>query len=87
MLRTYFSQLLLLCWKLSSVLVIPLIMLLYVYVIHRYNTEFTFQSLDQGRNIHKWIVFAIYLCYLAIWKYKNKTVIANITKWSINVHP
>ncbi|AGH80085.1 hypothetical protein PCNPT3_00715 [Psychromonas sp. CNPT3] len=75
MLQRHFSQLLLLIWKLSSVFVIPLIMFLYVYILQQSDASFTFQTLDQGSNIHKWIVFAIYLLYLGLWKLSNKSVI------------
>ena len=64
MFMTQLSQLLILLWKLSSVFVIPLIMIGYVMVMNHYYGNFTFADLDQGQNIHKWGVLAIYLAYL-----------------------
>ncbi|WP_022939903.1 hypothetical protein [Psychromonas hadalis] len=74
------SQFLILLWKLSSVFVIPLIMLGYVMLMNRYDGSFTFQDLDQGKNIHKWMVFAIYLIYLLCWNRSNKRVISALKK-------
>ena len=74
------SQFLILLWKLSSVLVIPLIMLAYVKILNSYDGNFTFQHLDQGKNIHKWMVFAIYLIYLLFWNRSNKRVVAYLKK-------
>ena len=74
------SQLLVLLWKLSSVLVIPLIMIAYVMVLNSYNENFTFEDLDQGRNFHKWLVLAIYLVYLLLWNRSNKRVISYLKK-------
>ena len=80
MFLTHFSQVLILLWKLSSVFVIPLIMIGYVMVMDSYNGGFTFADLDQGKNIHKWLVLAIYLGYLLIWNRSNRFVIAYLKK-------
>lgn len=74
------SQLLILLWKLSSVFVIPLIMMGYVMVMNRYDGSFTFADLDQGKNFHKWLVFAIYLVYILFWKRSNKAVTSYLKK-------
>lgn len=74
------SQLLILLWKLSSVLVIPLIMVAYVMMMNSYDDSFTFEDLDRGKNIHKWTVFAIYLIYILAWNRSNKGVIAYLKK-------
>ena len=58
------SQFLLLLWKLSSVFVIPLIMIGYVMLMNSYDESFTFEDLDRGKNLHKWLVLVIYLVYL-----------------------
>jgi len=75
-----FGQLLILLWKLSSVFVIPLIMMGYVAVMNSYDGNFTFAHLDQGKNIHKWLVFAIYLVYILFWKRCNKPVTSYLKK-------
>lgn len=80
MLLPHFSQLLLLLWKLSSVFVIPLIIFIYVSAMNSYNSDFTFQDLDQGKNIHKWLVLALYLLYLLVWNRSNKIVISYLKK-------
>jgi len=77
---TQLSQFLILLWKLSSVFVIPLIMIAYVMVMSSYDQRFTFADLDQGKNIHKWGVFAIYLVYLLIWNRSNRFVISYLKK-------
>lgn len=74
MLRIHLSQLLLLLWKLSSVFIIPVIIFSYVSILNSYDQTFNFQSLDQGKNIHKWVVLAVYLFYILIWKRSNKIV-------------
>jgi hypothetical protein len=74
------SQLLVLLWKLSSVLVIPLIMVGYVMLMHSYDESFTFEDLDQGKNFHKWLVLAIYLAYLLLWNRSNKRVVSFLRK-------
>lgn len=80
MFMTQLSQLLILLWKLSSVFVIPLIMIIYVNVMGSYDVNFTFTDLDQGKNIHKWLVFAIYLGYLLFWNRSNRLVISYLKK-------
>lgn len=77
---TQLSQFLILLWKLSSVFVIPLIMIAYVIVMSRYDQDFTFADLDQGKNIHKWLVFAAYLVYILLWNRSNKRVISYLKK-------
>lgn len=74
------SQFLILLWKLSSVFVIPLIMLSYVMVMNSYDDSFTFKNLDQGKNFHKWLVFVIYLVYLLLWNRCNKRVVSYLRK-------
>lgn len=76
----HFSQILLLLWKLSTIFTVPLIMLLYVMLMSLFSGDFTFQQLDQGKNIHKFAVLAIYLFYLLIWNRCNKTVITGLKK-------
>ena len=80
MLIAQFSQLLILLWKLSSVFVLPLIMIGYVMLMHHYDAEFTFAELDTGKNLHKWIVLAIYLAYLLLWNRSNKRVVSYLKK-------
>jgi hypothetical protein len=74
------SQLLVLLWKLSSVLIIPLIMIGYVMVMNSYDESFTFEDLDQGKNFHKWLVLAIYLAYVLLWNRSNKRVVSFLRK-------
>ena len=76
----HFSQFLLLLWKLSTIYTVPLIMLLYISLMNAYSGDFTFQQLDQGKNIHKFVVLAIYLFYLLFWNRCNKTVITSLKK-------
>lgn len=80
MFLTQFSQLLILLWKLSSVFIIPLIMIAYVTVMRHYDASFSFADLDQGKNIHKWLVLAIYLAYLLFWNRCNRVVSAYLKK-------
>ena len=80
MLNVHFSQLLLLLWKLSTVYIIPIVIQLYIEVVNVYFGEFSFQQLDQGQNIHKWGVLAIYLLYLLIWRRYNKRVTSYLKK-------
>lgn len=68
------TQVLSLIWKLTTVLIIPIIMVLYIKVIAAYHPDFSFHNLDQGKNIHKWIVFAIYLFSLLVWNRLNPYV-------------
>jgi len=77
---TQLSQFLVLLWKLSSVFVIPLIMMGYVMVMDSYDGRFTFADLDQGKNIHKWLVFAIYLAYLLFWNRSNRLITSYLKK-------
>lgn len=74
------SQLLILLWKLSSVFVIPLIMMGYVMLMSSYDESFTFEELDQGKNFHKWLVFAVYLSYILLWRRCNKRVTSYLKK-------
>lgn len=80
MFLTQFSQVLILLWKLSSVFVIPLIMVGYVMAMNSYYGSFSFADLDQGKNIHKWLVLAIYLAYLLFWNRSNRFVTAYLKK-------
>jgi hypothetical protein len=80
MLIAQFSQLLILLWKLSSVFVLPLVMIGYVVVMHHYDETFNFSTLDTGKNLHKWIVLAIYLSYLLLWNRSNKRVVSYLKK-------
>jgi hypothetical protein len=80
MFMTQLSQFLILLWKLSSVFVLPLIMMGYVLLMDRYGGGFTFADLDQGKNIHKWAVLAIYLAYLLFWNRSNRYVISYLKK-------
>ena len=80
MLRYRLSRLLLLLWRLSTVYIFPIIMFIYIYFINKYFQPFSFSSLDHGVNAQKWVVFFIYICYLLLWKYFNKTVSSYIRK-------
>ncbi|GLS90435.1 hypothetical protein GCM10007916_15020 [Psychromonas marina] len=80
MFLTQLSQFLILLWKLSSVFVIPIIMVGYVLVMSSNDPGFSFADLDQGKNIHKWVVFAIYLAYLLLWNRSNRFVTAYLKK-------
>jgi len=80
MFLSQFSQVLILLWKLSSVFIIPLIMVCYVMAMNSYDGSFTFADLDQGKNIHKWLVFAIYLAYILFWNRSNRFVTAYLKK-------
>lgn len=75
MLRAQLGQLLLLLWKLSTVVIIAVIIWLYVILMNIYSGPFTFHHLDNGQNIHKWLVLAIYLFYLLLWNRCNKKVL------------
>ncbi|WP_028864954.1 hypothetical protein [Psychromonas aquimarina] len=76
----HLSHLLLLLWKLSTVFMIPIIIVIYVAVMNSYSGDFTFQQLDQGKNLHKWSVFAVYLAYLLVWNRSNKIVCNYLNK-------
>jgi len=80
MLRIYFSQLMLLLWKLSTVYIIPIIIISYVDILNFYASGFTFQDLDTGQNIHKLSVFAIYLIYLLFWNRCNKYIVSYLKR-------
>ena len=77
---TQLAQLLTLLWKLSSVFVIPVIMIVYVMLMNSYDDSFTFEDLDQGTKFHKWLVFAIYLSYILFWRRNNKRVTSYLKK-------
>ena len=74
MLRTNLTPFLLLSWKLSTVYVLPIIIYLYLKLMTFYTGDFTFMQLDEGINVHKWVVVCIYLLYLLLWKSVNKKV-------------
>jgi len=74
------TQILSIFWKLLTVLIIPVIMFLYVKVMAAYYPEFTFSDLDQGKNLHKWVVFAIYLTFLLCWNRLNPYVVNGLKK-------
>ncbi len=76
----HFSQLLTLLWKLSTVYIIPIIILSYVSVLNSYLGDFTFANLDQGQNPHKLMIFAFYLMYLFFWKRANPWVVNHLRK-------
>tara|TARA_R110001583_G_scaffold51161_8_gene159748 strand:+ start:164 stop:415 length:252 start_codon:yes stop_codon:yes gene_type:complete len=80
MLIAQISQLSILLWKLSSVFLLPLIMIGYVMIMNHYDDTFTFADLDEGQNLHKWIVLAIYLFYILLWNRSNKRVISYLKK-------
>jgi len=81
MLRTNFVSFLLLCWKLSTVFTLPVIIYFYLMLMTLYADNFSFQQLDEGINIHKWIVVIIYLIYLLLWKTVNKKVNSYLKKY------
>ena len=80
MLHIHFSKILLLLWKLSTIYIIPIVIELYIILINAYFGAFSFQQLDQGQNIHKWNVLALYLLYLLFWNRCNKHVISYLKK-------
>lgn len=84
MLRVRFSQILLLTWKLSTVFIIPIIINIYLAVLSHYVEGFDFQTIDEGQNVHKWIIFAIYLMYLLAWKTCNKTITDYLKKFEFS---
>ena len=61
------TQALSLIWKLATVLIIPIIIILYIKIYGLYHPNFSFDDLDQGQNSHKWVIFAIYLFMLLAW--------------------
>lgn len=80
MLHLHFSKILLLLWKLSTIYIIPVVIELYINSINAYFGEFSFQQLDQGQNIHKWGVLALYLLYLLLWNRSNKHVVSYLKR-------
>ena len=64
MLNTPLTQTLSLVWKLLTVLILPVIMAIYVKTMDTYYGPFVFADLDLGKNLHKWVVLAIYLAFL-----------------------
>jgi len=54
-------------WKLLAVLIIPIIIFFYIKITNAFFIPFTFADLDQGQNIHKWLILAIYLTFLLCW--------------------
>jgi hypothetical protein len=80
MLPIHLNLLLRLLWKLSTVYIIPIIILLYIEFINTYLGTFNFQQLDQGRNIHKIEILGLYLLYLLLWNRYNKPVVSYLKK-------
>ncbi|TEW52172.1 hypothetical protein E2R67_03805 [Psychromonas sp. RZ5] len=68
------NQILSLIWKLLTVLIIPIIIFFYIKIIDTCYTPFSFADLDQGKNIHKWLVLALYLAFLLCWNRLNPFV-------------
>ncbi|TEW54136.1 hypothetical protein E2R68_09665 [Psychromonas sp. RZ22] len=80
MLNQSLIQTLSLFWKLLTVLILPVIMFLYIkFMDVCYEQPFTFADLDQGKNIHKWMIIAIYLAFLLCWNRLNP-IVMNILK-------
>ncbi|MDA7746915.1 hypothetical protein N8878_06240 [Psychromonas sp.] len=69
------TQILSLIWKLLTVLIIPIIMILYIKAMSALYGDFSFSDLDQGKNLHKWVVLAIYLAFLLCWNRLNPYVV------------
>ncbi len=80
MLNTPLTQALSLVWKLLTVLILPVIMAIYVKIMDSYYGPFAFEDLDLGKNLHKWIVFAIYLAFLLCWNRLNPHVISALKR-------
>jgi hypothetical protein len=74
------TQTLSLIWKLLTVLILPVIMAVYVQVMDNYYGPYSFSDLDQGKNLDKWIVLAIYLGFLLCWNRLNPYVISALKK-------
>lgn len=74
------TQALSIAWKLLTVLIIPIIMITYVKTINGLYGDFSFSDLDQGKNLHKWAVLAVYLAFLLCWNRINPTVIDALKK-------
>ena len=68
------NQILSLIWKLLTVLIIPIIIFLYIEIVDTCYMPFSFADLDQGKNIHKWLVLALYLAFLLGWNRLNPVV-------------
>jgi len=67
-------QILSLTWKLLTVLIIPIIIVSYIKFMQAFYPPFDFSELDLGQNIHKWIIFTLYLLFLLCWKTLNPYV-------------
>lgn len=74
MLNHPLTQVLSLAWKLLTVLIIPIIMTIYVKTMSGFYNDFSFSDLDQGKNLHKWVVLAVYLAFLLLWNRLNPFV-------------
>jgi len=74
------TQALSLLWKLLTVLILPIIIAVYVKVMDVYYGPFSFSELDLGQNLHKWLIFAIYLLFLLCWNRLNAHVINALKK-------
>ena len=68
------NQILSLIWKLLTVLIIPIIIFFYIEIVDTFYMPFSFVDLDQGKNIHKWLVLALYLGFLLAWNRLNPSV-------------
>jgi len=75
-----YHQLLSLMWKLLTVLIIPLIMFAYIELVDIFYMPFNFADLDQGKNIHKWLILGLYLIFLFCWARLNPLVTAILKK-------
>jgi len=73
-------QILSLIWKLLTVLIIPIIIFFYIEIVDTFYMPFSFADLDQGKNIHKWLVLAIYLTFLLCWNRLTPLVKAILKK-------
>ena len=76
----HLHQVLRLLWQLSTVYVIPIIIILYIKALNLMGYPLSFSELDEGQNIHKLAILGIYLLYLLIWKLINKYVISLLNK-------
>ena len=68
------NQILSLIWKLLTVLIIPVIIFFYIEIVDTFYMPFSFVDLDQGKNIHKWLVLIIYIFLLVGWSRLNPLV-------------
>lgn len=73
-------QILSLLWKLLTVLIIPIIIAIYIKVLSHWHPELSFASLDNGKNVHKWIIISIYALFLIGWNKLNPYVAALLKK-------